>query len=194
MPCGKCSEATEIRQGKAGRDHADPDGSKSHLWPSGMCLATGVMLTLQPVKHLPLGLGHMPQICAFYSHPVVIWIVILKTNRKIPATSVSWGKVLVGIVRQKPIDSFRVALANANNVICFISLYGLDQTLAKVKEWMQSLSWQSALSPSGEMGLVAFYVCCQELIVFKLMPELRLSSAWLTTIAMAGNISHKELT
>lgn len=194
MPCRKCSETTETRQRKTGQDHTDPDGSRSHLWPSGTCLAIGMLFALQPAKHLSFGLGHMPQICAFLSHPVVIWIVILKTSGKISTTSVSWDKVVVGIVRQRSSDSLRVALANANSVICFISLYGLDLILTEVKQWMQSLSWQSALSPSEEMGLIAFYVCCQELIVFKLMPELRLSSAWLTTIAMAGSINHEEPT
>lgn len=43
-------------------------------------------------------------------------------------------KVLAGTVRQKSSDSFRVALADASNVIWFISLYGLDLTLAKVEE------------------------------------------------------------
>lgn len=37
-------------------------------------------------------------------------------------------------MRQKSSDSFRVALADASNVIWFISLYGLDLTLAKVEE------------------------------------------------------------
>lgn len=81
-------------------------------------------------------LGPVPQTCAFYAHSIQRCTLNCFPENYWENPSCLWElrKVLVGITRQKSIDSFRVALADANNVIWFISPYGLDLTLAKVGE------------------------------------------------------------